>query len=304
MEWKAAGGWTVLLIDSMGLTGYRGRSLFFAVCTHWLNILQHSHLSDVYSDQKPLSILGSLHHSLSLSLGLYQFLSKYFSQYLPSFPFYWLLPPTIPLSLSCWPDCCRALREKKKHSEIWHCIIMPQTSTYHSLTAPLFTSSPPRNFDLVSSGVYWPCDDPCQTHAHFQLCVKPVGIRMLMFVAFKPQKTAVKECKSEMWSCTLCLVCTSIQCCKHSPKGIPVEMALLWVRRGKGRGAVLPSGNTGSRSFMHPCEGDSAALGHLLRALSPVYPMVSPQCWSVLTFRRSTYTHKHTDVPVNPLRRH
>lgn len=234
--------------------------------------------------------------SLSVSVQIFLSVSSFFS-------FFWLLPPTVPLSLSCWPDYCRALREKKKHSEIWHCIIMPQTSTYHSLTAPLL-SSPLWNFDWVSCGVYWPCDDPCQMHAHFQLCVKTMGIRLLMSVTFKPQQTTVKRCKSEMWSSTLCLVCTSVQCCKHAPKGFPVEMALRWVRRVEGGGVVLPLSNIGSWSFMHPCDGDSAALGHLLRGLSPVYLMVSPQCSSAVTCSKSTFAHKHTDMPVNPPRQH
>ncbi len=56
--------------------------------------------------------------------------------------------------------------------------------------------------------------------------------------------------------------------------------------------AVLPSSSIGSCSLMHPCEGDSASLGHLLRALSPVYLTVSPHCWSTPTSSRCTYAHQ------------
>lgn len=51
------------------------------------------------------------------------------------------IPPSNSLLLSLFvslfyrPDCCRALTEKK-HSEIWHWIIMPQTCIYHSPLLP------------------------------------------------------------------------------------------------------------------------------------------------------------------------
>ena len=100
---------------------------------------------------------------------------------------------SLPLPLcSCWPDWCRALTEEK-HSEIWHCIIMPQTCTYHSLAAPL--PSPPLlsspllcwNFE-PSSWVYWPRNNSCQACARCQHCFRTAGARMVTLAAFKPQE--------------------------------------------------------------------------------------------------------------------
>lgn len=121
----------------MGLASYRGSSFSFAACTHWPNTVycNIATSNNIYSVQSPflynsLFLLLCLHicfcPNISLSISLL------LSFYLVSF----FLPPP---SLACRPDCCRALTEKK-HSEIWHCIIMPQTCTYHSLAAALLSS--------------------------------------------------------------------------------------------------------------------------------------------------------------------
>lgn len=123
MEWRAAGEGLVLLIDRMKLTGYRAWSSFFAACTLRGNVLQQSHLNDIYTHQIP---------GLSVS-----------PLYLcPNIGFCANIPPSNSLLLSLFvslfyrPGCCRALTEKK-HSEIWHWIIMPQTCTcYHSPLLP------------------------------------------------------------------------------------------------------------------------------------------------------------------------
>lgn len=105
-------------------------------------------------------------------------------------------------------------------------------------TTPLLSCA--ETFDWASSWVYWPCNNSCQMCAHCQHCVKTTQTHMLMLVTFKPQKTVVKGCKKVRYEAgTGCLVCTSVLCCKHSPKGSPVEMALLWVRGDGGGGVAL-----------------------------------------------------------------
>lgn len=59
---------------------------------------------------------------------------------------------------------------------------------------------------------------------------------MAMLVTFKPQRTAVKGCKDVRCEAAPgVLFVPSVLCCKHPPKGGPVEGALLTGERRKGQ---------------------------------------------------------------------
>ena len=125
MEWKAAGEGLALLIDSTQLTGYRELVL---CCMHPLT---------EYIATKPSQWRLFRSESSPVSLALALFISVFY------------IRPNIPLSVSSLLSSpslrfslqtAAELLQKKKHSEIWHCIIMPQTCTYHSLSAPLLSS--------------------------------------------------------------------------------------------------------------------------------------------------------------------
>lgn len=127
------------------------------------------------------------------------------------------------------------LLQKKKHSEIWHCIIMPQTCTYHSIHAPLLSSPlPHRNFNQVSSRIHWPCDNRCQTCAHCQQ--RGANKQDSHVDAHHLQTTADCSTDGRREAALGILFVTSVVCCKHPPAGSPVEMALLGVRGGRGEG--------------------------------------------------------------------
>lgn len=85
---------SVLLIDSMGLTDYRGWSSFFAACTHWPN---KARLDVVCSDQNPL-----LHLWRSVSPALFVFVSVSVRMFLSASPCFSLsvlsLPPPLYVS--------------------------------------------------------------------------------------------------------------------------------------------------------------------------------------------------------------
>lgn len=135
---------------------------------------------------------------------------------------------------------------------------------------------------------YWPCNNSCQTCARCQHCVKTTAARMGLLAAFKPQKglwlkgVRMKHLKVHLASCLYCQYCAL-----HAWS--PMQMALLRVIGG---GTVLFLSNIGSCSFMPSCKGDRASLRHLLRALSPVYLMSPPHCWSMPTLSRCLYAHQ------------
>lgn len=103
------------------------------------------------------------------------------------------LSPSPSLSLSCWPDCCRALTEDK-HSEIWHCIIMPQTCTYHSLAAPLLSSV--ETLTERSVGVADPTTAPVRRVLAVDAVWKPLGLKRWCSPPSHRRRTALKGCKN------------------------------------------------------------------------------------------------------------
>lgn len=223
------------------------------------------------SESSPVSLALYITLPLYLSLSLFLYICFCSNISLSISLLLFFCPLSLSPSLSCWPDCCRALTEKK-HSEIWHCIIMPQTCTYHSLAASLLSSLVLKVWLSILVGLLTlrqlmsevcSLSLPCENHR--DSCSSPSNHRGLR----------LKGKKCEMWSCTLCLVCT--QYC-----------------------AVLGNFALQQHWFMHPCEGDSASLGLLLSALSPVYLMASPHCWSIPTSGRCTYSHQRTNVPKSP----
>lgn len=165
-----------------------------------------------------------------------------------------------------------------KHSEIWHCIIMPQTCTSHSLRP--FTPLLCWKFDWVSSYVYWPCNNLCQTCAHCQHCLEATRTRILMFVTFKPQGTAVKGFKtvrSEVAPGVLFVL-------QHAVNIHRRFVALLWMR---GQGKFLPSSNICSWDFIHLCKGDWTSGAFTQRFVPSL-----PHCWPVPTSGRCMHLHK------------
>lgn len=201
-----------------------------------------------------------LYQSVSLSFHLYIcFLHNPSAS--PSFhpPFH---PLPLSLCLSCQPDCCRALTEKK-HSEIWHCIIMPPTCTYHSLAAPLRTSPVLILWLWVSSWVYWPCHGSCQAQ-------KTTGTHVVVLDIYKPQRTAVKGFKTVICGVGL-LFGPSVVCCKHPPEGSPVEAALWQVR-----GTLLPSSK--NRLLLLPVSGKQwlSSFGAFTQSFVPALPRGVP----------------------------
>ncbi len=94
------------------------------------------------------------------------------------------------LTRSCWPDCCRALTEKK-HSEIWHCIIMPNMHLSLTHCASLSGTETLTERPL---GFIDPDDNSCQICARCQHLVKTTGTHVVKLQ--KHRRTAVKGCKS------------------------------------------------------------------------------------------------------------
>lgn len=250
----------MLLIDSVRLTGYRGWGSSFAVCSHWPNILQQGLLSDVYADQNPLLYLWlSVSLTLFISPSSYLFLSRYFSRHLLASLILHSLSPSLLLT--------RLLQSsyKKEHSEIWHCIIMPQTCTYHSLAAALLC---------------WNVIDPATIHVRRVLLAvntvwKPQGRRMGMLWGLWLKGVRMKHLKVHLASCL------RRQCCALH-EWSPMQMALLRVIGG---GTVLPLSNIGSCSLMPSCKGDS-------ELCPPVYLMSPPHCWSMPTLSRCLCAHQ------------
>lgn len=95
--------------------------------------------SDVYLDQTPLHLW--LRASLSFTHTWPDTSVRYFTLHFPR--------PLARLSFSA-DQTAAELFQKKRHSEIWCCITMPQTCTYHSTAAAL-----PR----------WNVIDPATIHA-------------------------------------------------------------------------------------------------------------------------------------------
>lgn len=115
------------------------------------------------------------------------------------------------------------------------------------------------NFDWASSWVYWPCDNSCHTCALCQRCVETTGTHVGMLTTVKPQRTAVKRCKSVRREAALVVLFVPLAlCCKHPPGGSPVEMALLQMRGGGG-------GRQASRQCCHWATLVLAALCILVR---------------------------------------
>lgn len=99
---------------------------------------------EMYTESRHLSISGSVPHVLLKQIHL----SECLQSALPVLRLAWLPPLTRPPQSSC---------RKKEQSEIWCCMTMAQTCTYHSAAAAL---------------PHWNVIDPATIHACCQLWKK------------------------------------------------------------------------------------------------------------------------------------